>query len=263
MRQRMQQRVLCSALCLALCGGSARAGRALTLDETLQQKVGLSTEPGAPDDLLLDVARKAKVNVVADATQWKDIDAAKPIDWEGYKQSGKLVSYLLELSDGRSLTWTHPDASTFLFWKQPEMAPLITRFLAGEEMDVPAAPMAPKEWQEMWLKYLSDAAKTHPPTAAAARPQGDLGQPLAMLQVKDLPLPLRGQVTSIIQQHVVTSPALFYDKRTLSAPFWSTAAVGFRPLGDPRRPVERLVLLNHDRAANSFSTIDPWVVSAK
>ena len=240
----------------ALATSGMRPATAQQIDETLQQKVALDTTATDPSEALLAMARTAKVNVIADATQWKNIDATTPINWEAYPQSGLLVSYLLEFSDARGLSWTHPDAKTFLFWKQPALSTLVARIIAGEDVRLPVAPIEAKAWQELWLAYLSGLTTAKPDKATnIAAPNGVLVPRLVSVRVKDLPLRLRRPVISLIQNHLVASSFADYDKQVFSDEFWNHAAVGLRVQGEPR--LERLVLITHDKGTTHFNSIDP------
>jgi hypothetical protein len=129
----MRSSLLPLALCVFCSAGFLKSGRAQVFDETMRQKVTIDAEATTSDDALLAMARAAKVNVIADATEFKN-NATTPLDFPAYKQSGALGSYLLEMSDARNLSWTRPDAKTFLVWKRPDIDALAKRIVAGEEM---------------------------------------------------------------------------------------------------------------------------------
>ncbi|MDF2440903.1 MAG: hypothetical protein JWN98_1887 [Abditibacteriota bacterium] len=246
MRHYLLRFVCCAVLLSGFPTGSSADYNPLEfIDDSLRQKVQVDLNRASTDDHLLTLARAAKVNVIADATDFDTEAPEADVQWNQYRKFPSILSFLLDLSDQRGLTWARHDVKTFLFWQPPHLESLKQRILAGEDVRLPAASVGVGQLHLSWQKYLQEAHGWD-----GQRPHFAL-----KVRVADLPSPLREQTIAAIQSHKLDDGFTEVDKSRLQDEVWKTAAVVLSR-NTPNR-IERLMLLTRTGTSGTFETIDP------
>lgn len=245
----MQHQLLRFVCCAVLLSGfplgsSADYNPLEFIDESLRQKVQVDLNRASTDDHLLALARAAKVNVIADATDFDTEAPEADVQWNQYRKFPSLLSFLLDFSDQRGLTWSRHDVKTFLFWQPPSLESLKQRIVAGEDVRPPGVAVDAGQLHLSWQKYLQEAHGWD-----GQRPHFAL-----KVRVADLPSPLREQTIAAIQKHKLDEQQVDVDKSRLQDEVWKTAAVVLSHTGNR---IERLMLLTRTGTSGTFETIDP------
>jgi len=108
---------------------AARLAADKRAQEPMNRKVNLRLEKATLDDQIIELARAADANFIADATHFAETTAPVSGEWE------YPLSFLVSnLADAHNLSRYNKDARTFLFWSQPDMLALAHKIVAGESV---------------------------------------------------------------------------------------------------------------------------------
>ena len=98
----------------------------------LLSPVELELQNAGTDDQLIKLARAAKINVMADASDWaenaKKVDAPAATLTVSKKQP--LLEWLRDMAYANRLTWQRNAGNTVILWSEPDIVPLTRRVVA-------------------------------------------------------------------------------------------------------------------------------------
>lgn len=194
------------------------------VDEITRQKIALKLKNATTDDFIVELARAADLDFIADGTD---------LPQTGLTMSGEFSDHFGDLIDDvwpgkRELTCWREDKRTFLFWAMPDLVSLTRRIVNGEEIT-----RVPKTMDNRALRdALSDYLRQH-----HAFDGEKVGQSVRVA-FADMPPPLRQAMIAFTQaDNLPTNPR--HLKAQMSDEFWRQARlkIGKEPLTlKPRKP---------------------------
>lgn len=240
--------LLSPALTLGVCNGPALAQQTPAalpvVPDPLKRSVTLPPQGASLDDDLIALGRAAKINLIADASQWAEGAPAL-----GEPRTG-LPSALLGRDGPTSLSWL-AQGDTLLVWTRPDTLVLARRIAGGESIRrvaLPPAPSAPalnfavpapgqpldikalidaaraaqnsqeELWQTRWNEYLSELAD------GQARGPGWTRD----IALSDLPPDLHAYALVRAQEYLLPSVQMAHWKAWMTEEFWQTARLSIR-----------------------------------
>lgn len=191
------------------------------------KKVDLHLNNATADDHIVQLARQADVNFIADATRFPE--APSRISQDSQEDWGNL---LLEMAHQRSLTWQGHDENTFLFWAdwQGDLRELAEMILArveagiGDKMRDPAERTRlsdPRERAKRWNKEMLPALTDY---LKRAHGWDGLSQNFKLrLKMAELPPDLRAKVIARAQEELPNANQAAAYRAYFGDEFWNKA----------------------------------------
>ena len=199
--------------------------------------VTLNVQNADTDEQLIQLAHAAKINVMADATDWAETIATEAKATAlTVNEEQSLTHWWRDLSYLNHLTWYrnyHDPNGTFLVWREPDLASLARRVAAEAKAQRPQIEAAalpslrqaldpalverldidPQQWTHLLARYNLYGQVVYDSLLGLAKKQGWNGQDLNFryrLENEDIPAPLRSQI--ILQSRLLqTQPVTKLD----------------------------------------------------
>lgn len=198
-----------SAACLTLCA-IAVGVRALPIDDLMRKKVAVKVQEASMDDYLVELARAADVNFIADATDFPK--TAEPVSLEQQRPLGNLI---IDFARQRKLGSRRFDANTFLFWSAPDTDAALE--LAHAILPTQTNPDGKPLIRRQMRAWLTDYFKQ-------VHGWNGYSQDVDIkVKLADLPPELRAWVVSETRDEILPWEKIFY-----SDVFWNTARLRIR-----------------------------------
>lgn len=113
----------------AVCAGAPSVAHAQDQGGPLLSPVELELQKARADDQLIKLAQAAKINVMADATDWPDDGKVAGRVGDGTLTVSKkqtLIEWLQDIGYANRLTWER-NGNTVVLWPEPDIVPLTRR----------------------------------------------------------------------------------------------------------------------------------------
>jgi len=197
---------------------------ATRLREINKRPVNFTAPAGTIDDQLIDFARAANVNVLADSNQ---LDETAP---ESAQTEPLPLGWVIEaFATPRNLTWKTQDGGCFLFWKESDLTSIATMIANGHGIKPVEPPLDDRSFATALQDYLRRSYNGR---------ERDRDFTLA-IKLGDLPANLRRQVVAKAQERLIVQPEYampprliwFRDESWTGARMW--VRKGIQPDGKP------------------------------
>lgn len=205
--------------------------------EVMTREVTATLNGATMDDYMIELARAADVNVIADATEFPEPSAVKAYPGTSGAIAGlqgphrdkwgpSLINLLGDFAAQKKLSALRPNARTFLFWSEPDPLELV-RLMLPDPNSAQNQPEAEELAQRPMSGALRDYLKaSHGWAGRAAERHAKVD---IQARVADLPPPLRALVLAEVRRQLIPAEGAL----PLQDEFWERARVKIRSMKIP------------------------------